>query len=94
MIASPLPSLALQCATGALVGAALGYAYFRALWWNVTLFDKGATAAGLLLLATRFILLASAFYMLARFGAATLISAALGLLAARRVLVRRLGGAP
>ena len=91
-VIAALPSLALQVALGAAVGAAAGFAYFRALRWNVDLFERGATPIALLLLVTRFGLLAALFFALAKLGAPALLSAALGLLAARRVTLRRLGG--
>ena len=91
MIAA-LPSFALQVALGAAVGAAAGFAYFTALRWNVDLFERGATPKALLVLVTRFALLAALFVGLAKLGAPALLSAALGLLAARRVTLRRLGG--
>ncbi len=94
MTLSPLPSLALQFSAGALAGALLGYAYFKALWWNVALIDKGSAATALLLFLARFTLLATAFFGLARFGALALLAGAAGLLAARRVALRRLGGPP
>jgi F1F0 ATPase subunit 2 len=87
-----IPSLALQVALGAAAGAGAGFAYFTALRWNVALFERGATPKAILLLLTRFALLAALFVALAKLGAPTLLAAALGLLAARRVTLRRLGG--
>lgn len=94
MTLSTFPSLALQFSAGALAGALLGYAYFTALWWNVALIDKGSAATALILFLTRFALLAGAFFDLAKFGALALLAGAAGLLVARRVALRRLGGAP
>ena len=91
MIAA-LPSLAFQVALGATAGAAAGFAYFTALRWNVDLFERGATPIAILLLVARFALLTALFVALAKLGAPALLSAALGLLAARRVTLRRLGG--
>ena len=91
MIAA-LPSLAFQIALGVVAGAAAGFAYFTALRWNVDLFERGATPGAILLLVTRFALLAALFIALAKLGAPALLAAALGLLAARRVTLRRLGG--
>jgi F1F0 ATPase subunit 2 len=88
----PLLSLALQLCAGGLVGAIAGYVYFTALWWNVVLMDRGATGRALLLLATRIVALTLTLFVLVRFGALALLAGAAGLLAARRVLVRRLGG--
>lgn len=91
MIAA-LPSLAFQVALGVVTGAAAGFAYFTALRWNVDLFERGATPGAILLLVMRFALLAALFIALAKVGAPALLAAALGLLAARRVTLRRLGG--
>jgi F1F0 ATPase subunit 2 len=85
-------SLALQLGAGGLVGAIAGYCYFTALWWNVVLLDRGATGGALLLLAARVAALTLTLFVLVRFGALTLLAGAAGLLVARRVLVRRLGG--
>ncbi len=94
MIDSHLPSLALQSIAGAMAGVLLGFGYFKALWWNVTLLDRGETKSALLLFGARFVILAGAFFLLARLGALPLLAGAAGLLAARRALMRRLGGAP
>jgi F1F0 ATPase subunit 2 len=91
-VIAALPSLAFQIALGAAGGAAAGFAYFTALRWNVDLFERGATPKAILLLVTRFALLSALFVALAKLGAPALLSAALGLLAARRVTLRRLGG--
>jgi F1F0 ATPase subunit 2 len=89
-----LPAMALQILVGASIGAVAGYCYFTALWWNVGLIDRGAMAGALLLFAARFALLAGVFILLAKFAALSLLAGAGGLLAARRLLVRRHGGAP
>ncbi len=91
-VTADLPSLAFQIALGAAAGAAAGYAYFTALRWNVDLFERGATPKAILLLASRFALLAALFVGLAKVGAPALLAAAIGLLVARRVTLRRLGG--
>ncbi|WP_442755400.1 ATP synthase subunit I [Methylocystis sp. JAN1] len=88
---APLSSLALQLCGGGLVGAIVGYGYFTALWWNVLLIDRGATARALLLLAARVTALVLTLFILVRVGALALLAGAAGLLAARRILVRRLG---
>jgi hypothetical protein len=87
----PLSSLALQLCAGGVFGGIAGYGYFTALWWNVLLIDRGATGRALLLLAARFVALTLTLFVLARLGALALLAGAAGLLAARRVLVRRLG---
>lgn len=94
MTGSQLSSLALQGALGGLAGALLGYAYFTALRWNVTLIEKGAAPAAALLFVARFALLSAAFVMLAKLGALPLLAGAAGLLVARRVMLRRHGATP
>ena len=85
--------LALQLALGAGAGSSpRALAYFRALRWNVDLFERGVTPKAILLLMARFAALAAALAALAKIGALALLSGALGLLAARRVVLRRLGG--
>ena len=91
VIAEAVPVL-IQLTLGAGAGAAAGVAYFTALRWNVDLFERGATPKAILLLVTRFAALAALFVALAKIGAPALLAAALGLLAARRAVVRRLGG--
>ena len=84
--------LALQLTFGAAAGGVAGLAYFMALRWNVALFERGATPKAIVLLMTRFAVLAAVFAGLAKLGAPALLSAAAGLLAARRAVLRRLGG--
>ena len=91
MIAA-LPSIAFQVGLGVVTGAAAGFAYFAALRWNVDLFERGATPGAILLLLTRFALLAALLVGLAKLSAPALLASALGLLAARHVTLRRLGG--
>jgi len=70
-------------------GAALGAAHFGSLWWSVVLMRDGRTALGVTIQALRFVALAAALALIARQGAASLLAAALGLLAARALLMRR-----
>jgi hypothetical protein len=90
----PLSSLALQACAGAVIGAVAGHGYFTALWWNVLLIDRGATARALLLFATRVALLVLTLFILVRIGALSLLAGAAGLLLARRRLLRRIGRRP
>jgi F1F0 ATPase subunit 2 len=89
-----ISSLALQLCAGGLVGAVVGYGYFAALWWNVSLIDRGETARALLLFAARVTLLAATLFALVKFGAVALLTGAAGLLAARRLLIKRIGDGP
>jgi F1F0 ATPase subunit 2 len=70
-------------------GAALGAAHFGSLWWSVVLLRDGRTVAGIAAQALRFVALAAALALIARQGAAPLLAAALGVLAARGLLLRR-----
>jgi len=83
--------LALQALVGLVAGAAAGFVYFRALWWNVALFERGATPGALALLAARFFALAAVLTALALCGALALLAGAGGLLAARRAALRKFG---
>lgn len=87
----PVSSLVLQLCVGAVVGAAVGYGYFSALWWNVLLIDRGAATRALLLFAARIALLAATLFGLVHIGALALLAGAAGLLAARRLLIKRIG---
>ena len=86
MSAAPLAALA----GWALAGAALGWLYFRALWWNIRLFTAPprpalAALAGL----ARFAALGGALYLASRQGALPLLAASLGLPAGRAMALRR-----
>lgn len=89
LLAAPIP---IQLALGAAVGVAAGFVHFTALRWNVSLFERGATPKAILLLLTRFAILAAALVGLAKLGALPLLAGAAGLLAARQVVLRRSGG--
>ena len=71
------------------LGVLLGVAYFRALAWNVRLYLAGRRGAAVALHAARLAIVACALYAAARVGAAPLLAAAGGLLAARLVATRR-----
>lgn len=78
---------------GIAAGAAAGLGHFGSLWWNTRLYASGGSAlAALLLQIARFAVLLAVFAVLARVGAVPLLAGALGLLLARSVLIRRLGG--
>jgi F1F0 ATPase subunit 2 len=70
-------------------GATLGAVHFGALWWSIVLLREGRTLAGIAAQALRFVALAAALALIARQGAAPLLAAALGVLAARGFLMRR-----
>ncbi len=91
MTVSLAVSPALQLCAGAVIGAIVGYGYFSALWWNVLLIDRRAAARALLLFAARVTVLALTLFALVKLGALALLSGAGGLLAARRLLIKRIG---
>ena len=70
-------------------GATLGAVYFGSLWCSILLLREGRTLAGIAAQALRFVALAAALALIARQGAAPLLAAALGVLAARGFLMRR-----
>jgi len=81
MIVAPVIGLA--------AGAILGSAHLASLWCSVILLRDGRPVLGVLMQALRFVVLAAALALIARHGAAPLIAAAAGVLAARTVLLRR-----
>jgi F1F0 ATPase subunit 2 len=74
---------------GFAAGAILGAAHLASLWWSVVLLRDGRPVLGVILQALRFVALALLLAVIARHGAAPLLAAALGVLAARAVLLRR-----
>ena len=74
---------------GFAAGAILGAAHLGSLWWSVVLVRAGRPVLGVILQALRFVVLAIPLAVIARHGAAPLLAAALGVLAARAVLLRR-----
>lgn len=88
-----LQTIAVQAVVGFTVGVLAGLGYFLALWWNVGLFTRGGALEAIVVQIARFAALAAVFFALAKFGAFALLSGALGLLFARRLLLRRLGDA-
>jgi F1F0 ATPase subunit 2 len=75
---------------GLAAGAILGAAHLASLWWSVILLRDGRPVLGILAQALRFVALAAGLAVIARHGAAPLIAAAVGVLAARALLLRRL----
>ena len=71
-------------------GAILGAAHLASLWWSVVLLRDGRPVLGVILQALRFVALALLLAIIARHGAAPLLAAAFGVLAARALLLRRL----
>ena len=71
-------------------GAGLGALYFTGVWWNARLFAGGTSlTAAIGLVAGRFALLAGFLTLASLEGALPLLVMALGVLAARPVIMRR-----
>ena len=71
-------------------GAGLGALYFAGVWWNARLFADGTSLAPAIgLLIGRFALLACALALTSLEGALPLLVTALGVLAARPLVIRR-----
>ena len=82
----PIPGILLGLAAGVL----LGFVHFGSLWWNTKLFTEGSGMVRVLIVqAGRFAVLATAFFILAAFGAPSLLAGMAGLLASRQIILRR-----
>lgn len=79
---------------GAIVGFGLGMAYFGSLWWNVRTWVGGSWLRAAMAQILRFALVGIVFFGLAKLGAAPLLAGALGLIAARALVLRRFGRSP
>lgn len=75
------------------VGFALGLIYFRGVWWHARLFAEGTwTAAKIMLVLGRFLLLTSVLALTSLEGALPLLLTSLGVLIARPIVMRRISG--
>lgn len=83
---------ALQILIGLVAGGALGVVHFASLRWVADRYAEGGAVGALVVQLARFAVLIAALFGLAKVGAAALLSGALGLLIARFLVVRRLGG--
>lgn len=81
-----------RVAAWALVGALLGTSFFAMLGLNVRLYGTRRWPLAILVHFARWSLLVIALVLLARAGAAPLLSAAMGLLVARGAVMRWSGG--
>jgi len=74
-------------------GILLGILYFRGLWWSVRRFShSGSLVATMALMIGRFVLLGGLMTLASLEGALPLLVLALGVLAARAVVMRRVRG--
>jgi F1F0 ATPase subunit 2 len=74
---------------GLVAGAVLGASRLASLWWSVVLIRDRRLVLGFIAQALRFVVLTLALAFIARRGAAPLLAAAFGVLAARALLLKR-----
>lgn len=86
---SSMVTAALPVACGLVVGAVLGFIHFGLLRWNAGLLLGGDLGKAIALQLLRFALLAVVLDETAKFGAPALLSAALGVLTARNIVLRK-----
>lgn len=85
----PVWAMALSLSVHLAAGISLGLLYFRTLWWNARLFSLGGrVATSLLVLLTRFTLLAGFLTLASLEGALPLLVLALGIQSARVAILR------
>mgnify|MGYP001195892948 CR=1 FL=1 len=85
---------ALEILIGLAVGGVLGVVHFGSLLWVARRFADGGAALALTVQLARFAVLGGVLFGLSKMGAPALLAGAVGLLVARYVVVRRLGGMP
>jgi F1F0 ATPase subunit 2 len=84
-------TMLLSLAVHLAAGIAVGYIYFRSLWWNVRRFaDGGGAARTIALQIGRFAVLGSLLTLASQEGALPLLVMALGVLIARAAVMRTL----
>jgi F1F0 ATPase subunit 2 len=72
-------------------GIVAGFLYFHCLWWNTRLFaEDGGTAAPIVLMIARFVLLGGLLTLASLEGAMPLLLMALGVFMARFMVMRRI----
>ena len=89
---SSMPLLIVEIMSGIAIGAGIGATHYYLLWRNVEmLVSSQSLKRAMALQIIRLFLTGAALYLIARFGALPLVAAALGLVGARVVVVRRIG---
>ena len=83
--------LAAYAAVGLIAGFAVGVPYFASLWWSTRLFVTGSAGRAVVLQLGRIGMALAVLILLARLSFIALLSGALGFLAARALLLTRLG---
>ena len=77
---------------GFIAGFIVGIPYFASLWWNTQLFTTGSAGKAIAIQLGRIALAVAALILLARLGLVTLLSAGVGFLVARPLVLRHFGG--
>lgn len=75
-----------------IVGIAAGGVYFALLWRNVALFARGEAARALGMQLTRLLFITAVLGVAVWFGAPSLLACAAGIVVARLLALRRVGG--
>jgi F1F0 ATPase subunit 2 len=83
---------AVEVVGGFIAGFFVGIPYFASLWWNTRLFTTGSAGKAIALQLGRIAVAVAVLILLARLGVVTLLSAALGFMVARPVVLRHFGG--
>ncbi|MBS1164552.1 MAG: N-ATPase, AtpR subunit [Proteobacteria bacterium] len=86
------PAAVAKAILGAAIGAGIGALHFQALWWSLRAGDGAARFVART--ALRWSLTIGLFGALALLGAPALLGGALGLLAARHIVLRKIGRLP
>jgi F1F0 ATPase subunit 2 len=92
MMTNSFLGIAVQAAGGLMVGFAVGVPHFALLRWNTRLFTTGSAGGAIALQLARMAMVVAILTLLARISLVTSLSGALGFLAARPLLLSRLGG--
>ena len=92
ILPSDMVLLSIEVLIALAIGAGIGAAHYFFLWRNVEMLVSGGSfTRALLLHLGRFLATSAALYLMARFGALPLSAALLGIIGARRMMVRRIG---
>jgi len=84
-------ALAANVAVGLIAGLFAGLFHFASLWWNTRLLLTGGAAKAVVMQLARFAMTVAVLMALAKLGAPALLGGAVGVLCARRPLLRRFG---
>ncbi len=94
ILPSNTPLLIAELAVALAIGAGIGAAHYFLLWRNVEMLVSGRSLRrAMALQIARLLATGAALYLVAEFGALPLGAALLGIVIARIIVVRRIGGA-